>query len=444
MASEETITITALTYGGAGIGKTQAGKAVFVPDTAPGDVVRCAIEQEKKSFCNARLLEVVQASPQRIEPPCPFVAQCGGCCWQHISYDAQLAAKRANVVAALTHGAHFSSERAEGLVDACVPSKRQTGYRNKLELNAAFDKQGRFNLGFHKEGSHTLATPATCLLAHNATASAPKALQGALRYVQGTNDLGIFRVGVRHSLRTGDLEVALWTRPGQFPRNVVANTVKSAIKASSVVRVLADPGKSRKIKGVEVLAGKGMWHEKLNDVDFMISAPSFFQVNTAQAEALVAAVSTGLQLDENCVVADLYAGAGTFSLALAGVVDTVFAVESAASSVRDLRRNADANGVYVEVIGGDAARELPQLGALDALVVDPPRAGLAEGVAQSIAAAAPTRIAYVSCDPATWARDVVRLEECGYKLVQVTPFDLFPQTYHSELVSIFTQQEKEG
>ncbi|MEF9841904.1 MAG: 23S rRNA (uracil(1939)-C(5))-methyltransferase RlmD [Raoultibacter sp.] len=442
MTLEETITITALTYGDAGIGRTQAGKAIFVPDTAPGDIVRCAIEQDKKTFCTARLLEVVEPSPLRVPTPCPFAQSCGGCSWQHLSYDAQLAAKRTNVVSALTHGAHFDTERAESLVAEVVASKRQTGYRNKLELNAGFNKQGQFSLGFYQEGSHTLSTPDTCLLAHSAIARSPKALQGALRYVQGTNDLGIFRVGVRHSLRTGDLEVALWTRPGEFPRNVVANTVKSALKASSIVRVLADPGKSRKIKGVEVLSGKGLWRETLGKADFMISAPSFFQVNTAQTEALIEAVIEGLALDEDSVVADLYAGAGTFSLALARQVDTVFAVESAASSVRDLRRNADANGVYVEVIGGDSARELPTLGELDALIVDPPRAGLAEGVAESIAAAHPTRVAYVSCNPATWARDVVRLEACGYRLCRVTPFDLFPQTYHSELVSIFERTNK--
>ncbi|MEG0776040.1 MAG: 23S rRNA (uracil(1939)-C(5))-methyltransferase RlmD [Raoultibacter sp.] len=437
MTPEEIITIDALTYGDAGIGRTKEGKAVFVADTAPGDIVRCAIERDKKTFSTARLLEVIEPSPFRVPTPCPYAQSCGGCSWQHLAYEAQLSAKRDNVVSSLTHIAHFDAERAEALVSPCVPSKRQTGYRNKLELGAGFDKRKQFMLGFRKEGSHDFATPDACLLAHSSIAAVPKALRGALRYVQGTTDLGIFRVGIRHSLHTGDLEVALWTRPGEFPRNVVANTIKSAVKASSVVRVLADPGKSRKIKGVEVLSGKGLWRETLGGVEFMISAPSFFQVNTAQAEAMIDAVVEGLELDENSVVADLYAGAGTFSIALANIVDTVFAVESAASSVRDLRRNADANGVYVEVIGGDAARELPTLGNLDALVVDPPRAGLAEGVAESIAAASPNRVAYVSCDPATWARDVVRLEACGYHLCCVTPFDLFPQTYHNELVSIF-------
>ena len=146
-------------------------------------------------------------------------------------------------------------------------------------------------------------------------------------------------------------------------------------------------------------------------------------------------------LDE-LLIADLYSGGGTFSIPLAAAGADVIAVESAGSSVRDLRRNADANGVDIEIIGGDAARELPELGELDALVVDPPRAGLADGVVESIAAARPERVAYVSCNPATWARDVARFEGNGYELLYAQPVDLFPQTYHVEVVSIFVQKSR--
>ena len=308
------------------------------------------------------------------------------------------------------------------------------------------DERGTFQLGFHREGAHDIASPGACPLAHDAIAKAPKALRGALRFAQGSADLGIFRVGVRHSLRTGDLEVALWTSPGSFPRGHIAKTVKSAVKATSIVRVMADPGKARKIKGVETLDGKGCWEEQLGDARYLASAPSFFQVNTAQAEKLVACVIEGLGgrmgedgpegLDD-LLIADLYAGGGTFSVPLAQAGAEVLAVEAAGSSVRDLRRNADMNRVDVEVIGGDAARELPELGGLDALVVDPPRAGLADGVVESIAAAAPERVAYVSCNPATWARDVARFEDQGYRLASVQPVDMFPQTYHVEVASVF-------
>ena len=140
---------------------------------------------------------------------------------------------------------------------------------------------------------------------------------------------------------------------------------------------------------------------------------------------------------DGAYVADLYAGGGTFSVPLALAGADVVAIEAAGSSVRDLRQNADSNGVDIEVVGGDAAHELADLGELDALVVDPPRAGLAKSVIDDIAAAAPERIAYVSCDPATWARDVARFEGIGYRLVRAVPVDMFPQTYHVEIASTF-------
>ncbi|WP_288284972.1 class I SAM-dependent RNA methyltransferase, partial [uncultured Senegalimassilia sp.] len=250
------------------------------------------------------------------------------------------------------------------------------------------------------------------------------------------------------SVRTRETEVALWTRPSGFPRAAAAKMLKSSLKATSVVRVIADPGKARKIKGLEVLDGKGIWTEQLCGARYVAHAPSFFQVNTAQAEKLVeqAVLALGGSIGDagpagldGMLVADLYAGCGTFGVALARAGADVIAVESAASSVRDLRRNADENSVDIDVIGGDAARELPQLGGLDALVVDPPRAGLADGVPADIAAARPSRVVYVSCNPATWARDVRRFEDVGYRLERVQPVDLFPQTYHVELVSCFVR-----
>ncbi|WP_139653372.1 23S rRNA (uracil(1939)-C(5))-methyltransferase RlmD [Raoultibacter phocaeensis] len=434
---EETICIERLSYGSAAIGHRADGKTVFVEGGVPGDTVRIAVDEEKPSFCTAHIVEVVEASPARVQAPCPYVDVCGGCPWQHIAYPAQLEAKRANVVSALVRTARFDPQAAESLVAAPLPSKRETGYRNKLEFGAERTDAGRFALGFRKEHSHKLFSPDTCLIAHKAIAKAPKALRGALGYLQRSQDLGIFRVGVRHSVRTHDLEIALWTEPGPFPRKAVASTLRSALPATSIVRVMADPGKIRTIKGVEALEGKGFWEEDLAGNRFRTSAPSFFQVNTAQAERLVEAVLQGLELEEGDLVADLYAGGGTFSIPLSKAGAEVLAVESAASSVRDLRRNAEANDAYVEVIGGDSARELPLLGDLDALVVDPPRTGLAKGVAESIAEAAPARVAYVSCDPATWARDVTRFQEVGYHLARVQPVDMFPQTYHTEIASIF-------
>lgn len=429
--------IDALAYGTAAIARDENGRAVFVEGAAPGDVALVEIDEERKSYARGHVTELLKPGEARVAPACPLAGTCGGCPWQHVAYEAQLEAKRSNIVSQLTRTAHFDPIEAESIVAACVPSKRQMGYRNKLEMACETDAQGRLQLGFRKPGTHELCPADACPLAHRTIEKAPKALRGALRYLQGAGDLGIYRVGVRSSLRTKDTEIALWTRPGRFPRAAAAKTLASTLKATSIVRVMAEEGSARAVKGVEVLAGKGHWTEDLCGFTYRASAPSFFQVNTAQAEKLVELALDGLQASETDRIADLYCGVGTFTLPLAERCGDVLAVESAGSSVRDLRANADSAQLWVDVIGGDSARELPAMGHLDALLVDPPRSGLADGVAQSIAQAGPARLAYISCDPSTWARDVQRLQDEGYRLVRATPVDLFPQTYHCEVVSIF-------
>ncbi len=441
----ETITIERMGYSADAVGHRADGKTVFVAAAAPGDVVEVEIVEEKPSFCRGRIASIEQPGACRVAPKWAEPAAAGAAPWQHLSYDAQLDAKRANVAAALGRVAGFG-EAADEMVRPCLPSKRQWGYRNKIEMGAQWGANGAFNLGFHEEGSPEVMQALSCPLAHDSIARAPKALRGALRFLQGSDDLGIFRVGVRTSVRTRETEIAIWTKPSGFPRAAAAKMLKSCLKATSIVRVIADPGHARKIKGLEVLDGRGHWTEQLASSRYIASAPSFFQVNTAQAEKLVgeAVCALGGEMGEEgprgldgLLVADLYAGCGTFGVAMARAGADVIAVESASSSVRDLRRNADENDVDIDVIGGDAARELPMLGGLDALVVDPPRAGLADGVPADIASARPGRVVYVSCNPATWARDVKRFEEVGYRLESVQPVDLFPQTYHVEVVSCF-------
>ena len=293
-------------------------------------------------------------------------------------------------------------------------------------------------------------------------------------------------------------------QPGPFPRNFVAKALNDSLHCSSVVRVLSNPQTPRVIKGIEVLAGKGYWHEQLicagETFDFYTQAPAFFQVNTHQAGCLVQQVLDALGDIDGARVADLYAGGGTFSIPLAAAGAQVFAVESVGASVRDLRRNALENCVDVDVCGGDAARELAALGAdgsayagacsgadnadssansanntnsannansgvetagvlrtvgaartahvagaarahaaLDALVVDPPRAGLAASVPADIVKSGAQRMVYVSCDPATLARDIARLQDCGMQLECVQPVDMFPQTFRIECVCLMSK-----
>lgn len=434
------IEITGLSYGNAAIGRTADGKVVFVAGGAPGDVAEITITKETASYCEGVITSLIEAGSTRVKPACPLCDQCGGCPWMHIDYETQTAAKRDTVINQLTRIGGVPKAHAEELIGPCIGSKRTLGYRNKIEMAAQTDAAGRFQLGFHAHKGTLNVAPKACPLAARGIEKAPGALRGALSYLQGRDDLGIFRVGVRHSIRTKETEIALWTPPSGFPRSLAVNTLTQALPCTSIVRVIADPGRARKIKKVEALHGKGCWQEMLANESYHLSAPSFFQVNTAQAEIMIDLVMKGLEIDEASVVADLYCGAGTFTLPLARRCDTVFAVESAASSVRDLRRNTEHDFTNIEIIGGDSARELPLLGYLDAVIVDPPRAGLAKGVAESLAASKAKRIAYVSCDPATWARDIARLRNMGYQLLQATPVDLFPQTYHVETVSILERK----
>lgn len=470
----EIVELTGLTQGSNAVGRLVSGKTVFVGEGVPGDVVEIELIKEAKRHCEAKILRIIEPSAQRVTPACPFYAMCGGCPWMQVSYEGQLLAKRANVVEQLVRIGNKNRAEAEELVGETIASPRQLNYRNKIELHATYGthtygsqnpksqrskaksssnprqrarlsgaettpnaKSSLFRLGFHQSESHTIVETKTCPVAAKAIEKSPASLRGALRYAQGNQDLGIFRVGVRSSAKTKATEIALWTTPGPFPRAHIAQILQDSLKATSVVRVMADPGKARKIKGVEVLAGKGYWEEKLLGLTYKVSAPSFFQVNSEQAETMIKLVLEGLAVGPESYCADLYCGAGTFTLPLAEHCGEVFAVESQASSVRDLRRNLEINNLFAEVIGGDSARELPELGELDGLVVDPPRAGLAPSVPADIAAAAAKRFAYVSCDPSTWARDVARIEAYGYRLVSTTPVDLFPQTYHIETVSIF-------
>lgn len=267
----------------------------------------------------------------------------------------------------------------------------------------------------------------------------PKALKsaaGALSYLGNSRDLSLERVGVRASRRTKALEVALWTPTGGFPRAHVARVLEDALKPTSIVRVMTKgERKARRVVKNELLAGQGSWTERIGSEVMCVSAPSFFQVNTAAAEILIDLVMDALNPGEDDIACDLYCGAGTFTLPLARRCAWVSAVESYGPAVRDLRRNLERAGLdNVDAIGGDAVREFPA-DEVDVLVVDPPRAGLDPQAVELISDTSARDVAYVSCDPATLARDLARfVERDVFEPVTVTPVDLFPETFHCETV----------
>ncbi len=429
------VTIESLAYGGDAVGHLEDGRVAFIQGGCPGDRAAVEVTEERDRFVRGRVVELLSASPDRVSAPCPYFGDCGGCNWQHVAYATQLEAKRQAVVDALLRIGGL--EDAERRVRPTVPCRSEYGYRNKIEL-VADPASMRPQLGFHRAGSDQVVEINECLLLSKRARKAPRALSGALRYLAGEADLGLARVGIRCASHTKDLEVAIWTSPGPFQRAAAAKILSQALPVSSLVRVLSrGPQKRRAIAGVEVLSGKGFWRERLSGLDYSVSAPSFFQVNTSMAETLIELMISILQPDGSDRVLDLYAGAGTFTLPLAAQAGEVVAVESASSSVRDLRRNLEQSGLWAEVVGGDAAREIADLGHFDVAVVDPPRTGLASEVVDALASVRPRALAYVSCDPATLARDTRLLAAAGMELVAATPVDLFPQTYHVETVAHF-------
>ncbi len=426
--------IERLAYGGAGVSHLSDGRVAFVPATCPGDVVEAHVETEHPRYVHMHLVNVVEPSTSRVTPPCPYFGVCGGCQWQHVDEPTQLEAKRLVVADALERIGHHTSPP----VDPCVASPSPYGYRNKIELSATRREGHPLELGFKGYCSDATIAIDECLLLPTHASRAPRSLRGALRYLAGREDLQVQRVGLRVSHHHKDVEVAIWTAPGPFPRRIAGTTITQATGASGVVRVMAKgEAAQRRIAGVEVLKGRGAWKERILKDSLLVSAPSFFQVNTAAAELLVGKVIELLDAGPDDRVADLYAGVGTFTHAIARTAGETIAVESYGPAVSDLRRNIEMNASPVEVEPGDVSRVLPDLGAIDLILVDPPRSGLSPNTIDPMCKTGARRIVYVSCDPSTLARDAARLSAGGYRLRLAVPVDLFPQTYHVETVAVF-------
>lgn len=426
------LTIESLAYGGACVAHAPDGIAVFVQGACPGDVVEAEVTERHPRHLLATVASVLEPSADRVEPPCPYFGVCGGCQWQHVALEAQHIAKRQAVVDALGRIAKLDVS-----VNDLVASPNDYGYRNKVELTVTPSPSGPI-VGFARMGTADIVTVDECLLLPARARRAPKALRGAIRYLAGRSQTQIDRVAIRVAT-TGDVEVDVWTPPGSFPRQLGAKVLADAVGARTVTRVIAKGrGAARDVVRVEVLAGRGAWRERLADDDYLVSAPSFFQVNTRAAVALRTHVEQLAADAAPGVIADVYAGVGTFTLPLARVAPTV-AIEGSSHALGDLRRNLDAAGLEADILAGDAEHALQDIEGVDLVVVDPPRSGLGATAGQALVNAHPDRIIYVSCDPATLARDAAALAKDGYTMDSATPFDLFPQTYHVETVARFSR-----
>ncbi len=402
------VELAALVYGGEAMGRLPDGRAVFVPFALPGEKVRLRLVEEKRGFCRAELLQVIRPSPQRITPRCVHFSVCGGCHYQHLPYSDQLRTKEAIVREQL--------ERIAGLADPPVkpirPSAQEWNYRNALQFHLT--PEGK--IGYQKSGSHQVVPISECHL--------PEApLDGLWRQLDFEPGSGLERI----ELRLGDNDEALLELEGSEPNppDFSVDFPISAVYQSPAGKMVLSGGESILI---EVLG-----------FPFQVSAGSFFQVNTPQAEAMVKHVLELVQVQgsRQSTVLDLYCGVGLFSAFLAPLAGRVVAVEAAPSACEDFAANLDRFD-NVELYQGLAEETLPYLDVKpDVVVADPPRAGIAAPALDALIAMQPPALVYVSCDPSTLARDTRRLVKAGYTLEQVTPFDLFPQTFHIEAIARF-------
>lgn len=410
MAGTIELELTDMAHGGTALGRHE-GRVIFVPYTIPGERVRVQLTEEHARWARADLLEVVRPSAHRVEPPCPYFGpgKCGGCQLQHIDYDAQVIFKQQVVADQLS--------RLGGLevaVEAGIGAAEPWHYRNRVQFHVT--EEGY--LGFLTADTHDIIPVEDCLI-----------IDPLLDELWAAFDMRwpeLYRLSLRCGSATGD-------RMAVFELEEYADFDIEVDFPVSCVLLMPD-GEAVVLMGdtslVEYVAGR----------EYRISAGSFFQVNTAGAEALVALVHDLLSPGGGDTLLDLFCGVGLFGLALAGEVGRVVGVESDTSAVADFWANA-AGLAHVEVIEGKAQQMLGKLeGPVDLVVLDPPRAGAGERAVREIARLGPRRIVYVSCDPATLARDARRLVDGGYELEVVQPVDLFPQTFHIESVNLFVHK----
>jgi 23S rRNA (uracil1939-C5)-methyltransferase len=436
--AEVELTIDSLAHGGNGVARTAGGYVVFVSGAVPGDRVRAVIGKRKRAYAEARTVEVLEPSPDRI----PARAEHPGAPWQVLPYERQLEAK-----ARLTEDALRRIGRLDGFaMEPIVAAGEPWRYRNKVELSFGTSEDGALVCGFHAPGSwERIVDVEDCLLVSEAVNDARRAMLGFCRaaglpaWDRRTHEGLLRNLVIREGRRTGELQLRLVTSPGRLDGDALA----AAAPVGAGVFWTQAPGPAETTAGgtTEHLAGPPTLAEELGGLRFAISPDAFFQTNTEMAERLYAIAADAAALRGWERVFDLYSGIGTIGLSLASRAGEVWGVEAVEEAVADAIASARANEIAnARFFAGDvrlALRELVErAGRPDVVVVDPPRAGLSQKVVRRIVEASPKRIVYVSCNPTTLAPNAAQMVEAGYALRRVTPVDMFPQTPHVECVAL--------
>jgi 23S rRNA (uracil1939-C5)-methyltransferase len=442
--------VESLAYGGNGVARLN-GFVVFVRRGLPGDRVRARVTKVKRSHAEALATEVLRPGPQRVEAPCAHFPDCGGCRFQDLAYEAQLAQKQAQVRDALQRLAGIAEPPLEEILP-CEPEIFH--YRNKLEYSFTRTPEGPA-LGFHRAGRwDEVLDIRKCWLTTDLGNDLRDAVrewareEGLEAYSQEDQTGYLRHLVVREGRNTGQALVQLVTAPGEkFEPGYFVDVVRRFPQVQSVHWSINDTPSEVTNLPTKLLAGEPWIEEELGGLRFRVRPNAFLQTNTAMAERLYGLARDAAQLTGNETVWDLYCGIGTIGLSLAGDALTVWGIEVSEESVACALENAELNGItnaafFAGSVGQVVEDLLERSGAPDVVVVDPPRAGLAGKALRRLGRIGAPRLVYVSCNPTTLAGDVKTLrEEYGYELLRVQPVDMFPHTPHVEAVALLERRD---
>ena len=438
--------ITDYTAEGQGVARIE-GCAVFIPNAIAGEICRVRIEKAAKTWAAGKIVEILEKSPHRVNRACPVAKLCGGCDFQHMDYEEEIRLKAERVRQALNR---IGGENLDEVPILAAP--RCDGYRNKAQYPVAYRK-GRAYAGFFRAGTHSVVENDRCLILPVEADAVKDAVmdyvnQFRVTVYDETAHKGLLRhIYVRRGAVSGQILVCLVINGRKIPheQDLLDRLKKIPGFTTLTLSVNTKPGNT--ILGDETITlyGPGCIEDTLCGLNFRLSPRSFYQVNHHQAQRLYEAAISQAEITKEDTVLDLYCGVGTITLAMAGAAGKVIGVEVVSQAVEDARDNAKRNGIKnAEFFCGDAGQAALELEAkgirADVVVVDPPRKGLNADTIEALHRMAPRRIVYVSCDPATLARDVALVKERGYVLKNAMAADLFPRCAHVETIVCLCKQ----
>ena len=421
MAEIQQVRFEKMVYGGDCLGRMPDGRAIFVPFVLPGELAEIELTEQKERFARGRLVKLLERSPERVDPPCPYFSVCGGCHYQHLGYSRQVELKKDLVRDQL--------ERIGKLTNlpeiTITVSPYHFGYRNQVQFHPtrAENAEAPIHLGYKMASSDEVLPIEKCLLI-------PEEMNELLSQIELESESGIARMAMRID-SDGEIMLVFEGESDEPPELSIELPVSSTY--------LSPDGRSLNLGGNDALVYRVLGKE------FLVSPESFFQVNLPMAEEMVRHVLTLIEGQEKLEILELYSGVGLFTHFLAPHASQLTAIESSPSACFDFAGNLD-EFENISLYEGSVEVILPeiveQIKPIDLVVLDPPRAGLNAKARQALIDLAPQEIIYISCDPSTLARDLKHFSEAGYNLQSVHAFDMFPQTAHVETMTVLRRTQR--